>query len=582
MEKSITSKCKKLIVAAIDFGTTFSGYAFSFRDNWGKVLTNNWQGGSLISHKAPTVLLLNSKAEFVAFGYEAEDKYASLTEEGDHEDHYLFQRFKMILHQDEELNRGVKCKDVSGKELEAGQVFAHCIRYLKKHLIDEINKSTLGTTDSDIEYVLTVPAIWGDKAKMFMREAAVKAGIKADHLIMALEPEAASIYCQHLPFEKQDLSATTLGVVKPGTKYMVVDLGGGTADITIHQKAEDNTLEELMPASGGPWGGKSVDDAFMKFLTDLAGEKAMKNLKEESMEDYVEILRSFETKKRTILPEKEGNTTMTIPQSYFNQSKKCHKVKDFKEIIDNNTTSKGKVSSAAGKLKWKNEHFREFFKKTIDSIVKHIDELFHEELVRDVGIILMVGGFSECELVQKAIKDHFKDKRVIIPEEAGLAVVKGAVYFGHVPQAISRRSARYTYGIQTWPEFNDNVHPKGKRIVINGKPRCKDVFFKYVKKGERITPGFSKSQIFQALGAGEDGLECAVFISDNPDPKFVDDKDCRRLGILKVPISKRDTYSDMHVEIEETMIFGETELRVRAKDLYTGTVQEVIFDLLKE
>lgn len=25
----------------------------------------------------------------------------------------------------------------------------------------------------DLEYVLTVPAIWGDKAKMFMREAAV-------------------------------------------------------------------------------------------------------------------------------------------------------------------------------------------------------------------------------------------------------------------------------------------------------------------------------------------------------------------------------------------------------------------------
>jgi hypothetical protein len=101
MEKSIISKCKKLIVAAIDFGTTFSGYAFSFRDNWGKVLTNNWQGGSLISHKAPTVLLLNEDAEFVAFGYEAEDEYAKLTEDGDHEDHYLFQRFKMILHQDE-------------------------------------------------------------------------------------------------------------------------------------------------------------------------------------------------------------------------------------------------------------------------------------------------------------------------------------------------------------------------------------------------------------------------------------------------------------------------------------------------
>lgn len=53
-----------------------------------------------------------------------------------------------------------------------------------------------------------------------------KAGIKAEDLIIALEPEAASIYCQHLHFEKQDLSATSLGVVKPGTDYMLVDLGG--------------------------------------------------------------------------------------------------------------------------------------------------------------------------------------------------------------------------------------------------------------------------------------------------------------------------------------------------------------------
>ena len=51
-------------------------------------------------------------------------------------------------------------------------MFAFCIKYLKKKLLEEIQNKVLGTTDDDIEYVLTVPAIWGDKAKMFMREAA--------------------------------------------------------------------------------------------------------------------------------------------------------------------------------------------------------------------------------------------------------------------------------------------------------------------------------------------------------------------------------------------------------------------------
>jgi hypothetical protein len=73
----------------------------------------------------------------------------------------------------QELNRGVKCKDVNGKELETMSLFGHCIRFLKNHILDQIKKTDREFTDADIQYVLTVPAIWGDKAKMFMREAAV-------------------------------------------------------------------------------------------------------------------------------------------------------------------------------------------------------------------------------------------------------------------------------------------------------------------------------------------------------------------------------------------------------------------------
>jgi hypothetical protein len=63
---------------------------------------------------------------------------------------------------------------VNGKELEAMTLFTQCIKFLKINLLEEIKKTERGTTDTDIQYVLTVPSIWGDKAKMFMREAAVK------------------------------------------------------------------------------------------------------------------------------------------------------------------------------------------------------------------------------------------------------------------------------------------------------------------------------------------------------------------------------------------------------------------------
>ena len=54
-------------------------------------------------------------------------------------------------------------------------VFSICIEYLKDNILKEINdKVTSDIFLRDIDFVITVPAIWGDPAKMFMREAAVK------------------------------------------------------------------------------------------------------------------------------------------------------------------------------------------------------------------------------------------------------------------------------------------------------------------------------------------------------------------------------------------------------------------------
>ena len=45
--------------------------------------------------------------------------------------------------------------------------------------------------------------------------------------MIALEPEAAAMYCRKLPIEKfAPGSGSNLGVFRPGAKYMVADLGG--------------------------------------------------------------------------------------------------------------------------------------------------------------------------------------------------------------------------------------------------------------------------------------------------------------------------------------------------------------------
>jgi hypothetical protein len=64
-------------------------------------------------------------------------------------------------------------KDITGaKQMRAITVFAHAIRYLKDHMLKTLDQRGAGIKDRDINWVLTVPAIWDDPAKQFMREAA--------------------------------------------------------------------------------------------------------------------------------------------------------------------------------------------------------------------------------------------------------------------------------------------------------------------------------------------------------------------------------------------------------------------------
>lgn len=56
--------------------------------------------------------------------------------------------------------------------MEAIKVFSTAIGYLKDQMLTNCKKQMTGLEDSDITWVLTVPAIWDDKSKQFMREAA--------------------------------------------------------------------------------------------------------------------------------------------------------------------------------------------------------------------------------------------------------------------------------------------------------------------------------------------------------------------------------------------------------------------------
>ncbi|XP_062609968.1 heat shock 70 kDa protein 12B-like, partial [Saccostrea cucullata] len=164
------------------------------------------------------------------------------------------------------------------------------------------------------------------------------AGIPRDQLLITLEPEAASLYCKQLPIEKlkSEGGVQGFGVFSTGSKYLVLDCGGGTVDITVHEVQPDLNLKELYKASGGAWGGTQVDEAFKQMLQKIVGAPVISEFARSHTADYVDMYREFETKKRSITGDPKGKITIKIPFSLvdtfrrhrgeFNRDNKEYKV----------------------------------------------------------------------------------------------------------------------------------------------------------------------------------------------------------------------------------------------------------------
>jgi hypothetical protein len=65
-----------------------------------------------------------------------------------------------------------------------------------------------------------------------------------------------------------------------GEKFVILDCGGGTVDVTVHSLVTKTPfrLNELAPPSGGPWGSTYVDAAFCDVLRDMTGAASYERL----------------------------------------------------------------------------------------------------------------------------------------------------------------------------------------------------------------------------------------------------------------------------------------------------------------
>jgi hypothetical protein len=245
-----TSSTSTDVIIGIDFGTTYTGVAYAHGIGAGPVQTasemrravdkvsviKSWPNrGNSYAEKTPSVLSYDRKPP--RWGAEVKPKdepqvaYFKLGLQEDHESPHYEQDSQEL----EGSSLGGYLYDPGWthpslplmKPLDYATDFLTAVnQYVKQGiLLSRFGERFL--ENQKLSYVLTVPAIWSDKARQLTRKAAVAAGIEDASLTLITEPEAAALYCATL-CDEVDLD--------PGDRFMICDAGGGTVVIIPRER----------------------------------------------------------------------------------------------------------------------------------------------------------------------------------------------------------------------------------------------------------------------------------------------------------------------------------------------------------
>ena len=175
----------------------------------------------------------------------------------------------------------------------------------------------LKTYASDVKRaVITVPALFAEKARVATLDAAKMAGIEVIELIN--EPTAAACYYASLP-----------SIKKVTGKVLIFDLGGGTFDVTICEVKSQSV--EVITSRGDKWlGGKDFDSELFKIMSqkykESTGEPLEDNKKMEYIEKAEQIKRSLSVRENfaDVIEGPKGPKKIQITRAEFEESIQTH------------------------------------------------------------------------------------------------------------------------------------------------------------------------------------------------------------------------------------------------------------------
>ena len=364
-----------------------------------------------------------------------------------------------------------------------------------------------------------------------------------------------------------------MGAAVGARRYIVIDIGGGTIDIAVHNihshtLTREEYVHEIKGCIGSALGATVIDKQFEDFLCALHVPdypNFFQDMKKNS-QTWNHLLDSFEVSKMNF----DGSKDMRVelPGNMF----ECYRDKAGKQLATSLTkdSSPGAyIQKGSSLLRVSKSTCLDWYCPTINGVVEHIQSLVVEYRVE---ALFVVGGFAESKTLITELNDRFSDLQLVIPNLPGLAVIKGAVRYGPEPRAIASRLSPATYGVASCQEFRTGFHDESKKFwsKTNNSYYCHDVFSVFVRKGEEVNPATPYRRTFYAMELEQTSIRFLIYATDSHSPNYVTDRGCVKIGEITLPIDRLPpgarTPADDTRYAEVCMDFSGSEIFVTSVD----------------
>ncbi|KIX07783.1 uncharacterized protein Z518_02437 [Rhinocladiella mackenziei CBS 650.93] len=439
---------KDRLVIAIDYGTTFTGVAFCHRD-LGTLpvlqaihLITDWPGQRLnaTNEKVP------SQIAYFDGGFEWGNRIRPRTRRE--------AWTKLLL--DEKETRKLAVDLLTGNNNDDGspppypgkppvEIAGDFLSGVKKHLEDSL-KTRYGKIASLFErdIVITVPAVWSDRAKDLTCQAVSRAGFHDANTTISIitEPEAAAIYAL------KEMREGPFSHISVGDNFIVCDAGGGTVDLISYK------VDSIAPAF-------KVTEAAL-WLKRKLGDKNFKKIKEDKLLAGSKLMTDFEFIKAAFC----GDNL----QFYISLP---HEV----GIVDDE-----ELGIADQEVRLGPDDVQSIFDPCVHRVLTLIDGQINEVTSKGgkVKYVLLVGGFGMSDYLYRRIKDHCGKASIeaIRPTHPWSAVVRGALLQRlDTPSQnlVQVRLCRRYYGTSVLELFDKDRHSEADMFMY---PNTNDIYAK--------------------------------------------------------------------------------------------------------